>query len=158
MEFSASNLTSKLRSRVYAFKIKKLNQLIPKEMEMKRFVALGLTATLAFTYPANAVEVEQMGNCSASSRWSADMELEYKVFDLSFDVDTQVADQDWTFRLKQNGKKAFTQTLKSMKDFDDSYAEVEWDVIRPDRKGSDTFNFRAVNKVTGEVCKATLKA
>jgi hypothetical protein len=125
---------------------------------VKKTVIASVVASMSFAIPAAAIEVEQMGNCSASSRWSADMELEYKVFDLSFDVDTQVADQDWTFTLKQNGKKAFTQTLKSMKDFDDSYAEVEWDVIRPDRKGSDTFNFRAVNKVTGEVCKATLKA
>ncbi|MEY3149053.1 MAG: hypothetical protein RL029_327 [Actinomycetota bacterium] len=125
---------------------------------MKKTVIASVVASMSFAIPAAAIEVEQMGNCSASSRWSADMELEYRVFDLSFDVDTQVADQDWTFTLKQNGKKAFTQTLKSMKDFDDSYAEVEWDVIRPDRKGSDTFNFRAVNKVTGEVCKATLKA
>jgi hypothetical protein len=125
---------------------------------VKKTVIASVVASMSFAIPAAAIEVEQMGNCSASSRWSADMELEYRVFDLSFDVDTQVADQDWTFTLKQNGKKAFTQTLKSMKDFDDSYAEVEWDVIRPDRKGSDTFNFRAVNKVTGEVCKATLKA
>jgi hypothetical protein len=98
-----------------------------------------------------------MGNCSASSRWNADLELEYKVFDLSFEVDTPAADQDWMFTLRQNGKKIYTQTSKSQKDFDDSYAEVEWDVIRPDRKRSDTFNFRAVNEVTGEVCKATLK-
>lgn len=125
---------------------------------MKKSIIATVVASMSFAFPAAAVEVEQMGNCSASSRWSADLELEYKVFDLSFDVDTQIADQDWTFTLKQNGKKAFTQTLKSMKDFDDSYAEVEWDVIRPDRKGTDTFNFRAVNKATGEVCKATLKA
>jgi hypothetical protein len=120
-------------------------------------VAISALGLAVLPLSAQAAEVEQMGNCSASSRWSADLELEYKVFDLSFEVDTPAADQDWMFTLRQNGKKIYTQTSKSQKDFDDSYAEVEWDVIRPDRKRSDTFNFRAVNEVTGEVCKATLK-
>ena len=125
---------------------------------MKKSIVAALAFTLALSTPANANEIEQMGNCSGSSRWSADLELEYKVFDLSFDVDTKLADQDWKFTLRQNSKRVFNQTLKSVKDFDDSYAEVEWDVIRPDRRGTDTFNFRATNVVTGEVCKATLKA
>jgi len=120
-------------------------------------IAISALGLAVLPLSAQAVEVEQMGNCSASSRWNADLELEYKVFDLSFEVDTPAADQDWMFTLRQNGKKIYTQTSKSQKDFDDSYAEVEWDVIRPDRKRSDTFNFRAVNEVTGEVCKATLK-
>lgn len=125
---------------------------------MKKTIIAAVIASMSFAIPANAIEVEQMGKCTKGSQWSADLELEYKVFDLSFDIDTREANQDWTLTLRQNGKKAFTQTVQSMQDFDDSYAEVEWDMIRPDRKGTDTFNFRAVNKVTGEVCKATLKA
>lgn len=107
---------------------------------------------------AQAVEIERMGTCSAGSMWNAELELEYRVFDLSFDVDTRNSGEMWTLTLKQNGKRVATQTLEAMKDFDDSYAELDWDLIRPDRKGKDTFVFRAVNKTSGEVCRATLSA
>ena len=90
--------------------------------------------------------------------WQADLELEYKVFDLGFEIDTKNADEKWNFTLRQNGKRVFNESRTAIKDFDDSYAEVEWDLIRPDRKGSDSFSFRAVNQTSGEVCKATLKA
>ncbi len=107
---------------------------------------------------AQAVEIERMGTCSAGSMWNAELELEYRVFDLSFDVDTRNAGEMWTLSLKQNGKRVASQTLEAMKDFDDSYAELDWDLIRADRKGKDTFVFRAVNKTSGEVCRATLSA
>jgi hypothetical protein len=125
---------------------------------MKKTIVAAVIASISFALPASAIEVEQMGNCSKGSQWNADLELEFRVFDLSFDIDTRDANQDWTLTLRHNGKKALTQTVQSMQDFDDSYAEVEWNMIRPDRRGADTFNFRAVNKVTGEVCRATLKA
>jgi hypothetical protein len=125
---------------------------------MKKIIFAILVASMSYSLTANAIEVEQMGNCTKGSQWNADLELEYRVFDLSFDIDTREANQDWTLTLRHNGKKALSQTVQSMQDFDDSYSEVEWNIIRPDRRGADTFNFRAVNKVTGEVCKATLKA
>ena len=90
--------------------------------------------------------------------WNAELELEYRVFDLSFDVDSRNAGEQWKLTLNHNGKRVANQTVEAMKDFDDSYAELEWDLIRPDRKGKDTFTFRAVNQMTGEVCKATLSA
>lgn len=117
--------------------------------------ALGL-AVLPQT--AHATEIEKMVTCSRGSMAVAELELEYRVFDLSFDIDTRNAGEQWKFTLAQNGKRVSTQVLDSMKDYDDSYAEVEWDLVRPDRSGRDTFKFRAVNQTTGEVCKATLRA
>lgn len=108
--------------------------------------------------PAKAVEVEKTGNCSAGSLWQADLELEYQVFDLGFEIDTRNGNENWNFTLRHNGKRVLSDSRTSVKEFDDSYAEVEWDVIRPDRKGNDTFAFRAVNQVSGEVCRATLKS
>jgi hypothetical protein len=108
--------------------------------------------------PATAIETEKTGKCSAGSIWQVDLELEYKVFDLGFEIDTKNADENWNFTLRHNGKRVVSENRTTVKDFDDSYAEVEWDLIRPDRKGSDTFTFRAVNQTSGEVCKATLKA
>jgi hypothetical protein len=124
---------------------------------MKKAVAAAVVVSLSLALPAYATEIEQKGNCSADSRWSADLELEYKVFDLGFEVDTKEENQDWRFTLNHNGKRVFSETRKAVKDFDDSYSEVDWDVIRPDRRGTDTFSFRAINQSTGEICRATLK-
>jgi hypothetical protein len=121
-------------------------------------VPLASAALILASTPANAIETEKSGKCSAGSIWQADLELEYKVFDLGFEIDTKNADENWNFTLRQNGKRVVSENRPAVKDFDDSYAEVEWDLIRPDRKGSDTFTFRAVNQTSGEVCKATLKA
>ena len=120
--------------------------------------ALGALGLAVLPHTAQAVEIEKMVTCSNGSMAVAELELEYRVFDLSFDIDTKNAGEQWKFTLAQNGKRVATQTFESIKDFDDSYAEVEWDLVRPDRNGRDTFNFRAVNQKSGEVCKATLRA
>ena len=128
---------------------------------MKRSLLTALMASASLilaSTTATAIETEKTGKCSAGSIWQADLELEYKVFDLGFEIDTKNADENWNFTLRHNGKRVVSENRTTVKDFDDSYAEVEWDLIRPDRKGSDTFTFRAVNQTSGEVCKATLKA
>jgi hypothetical protein len=126
-----------------------------KKPSLLALAALGLAV---LPQNANAVEIEKMGTCSMGSIWNAELELEFKVFDLSFDVDTRMAGEKWNVTLSQNGKRVATQLIEANKDFDDSSAEFDWDVIRPDRKGKDTFKFRAVNQMSGEVCKATLSA
>ena len=128
-------------------------------MRRSLLTALMASASLILaSTPATAIETEKTGKCSAGSIWQADLELEYKVFDLGFEIDTKNADENWNLTLRHNGKLVVGENRTTVKDFDDSYAEVEWDLIRPDRKGSDTFTFRAVNQTSGEVCKATLKA
>ena len=128
---------------------------------MRRSLLTALIASASLilaSTTATAIETEKTGKCSAGSIWQADLELEYKVFDLGFEIDTKNADENWNFTLRHNGKRVVSENRTTVKDFDDSYAEVEWELIRPDRKGSDTFTFRAVNQTSGEVCKATLKA
>lgn len=120
-------------------------------------VFLALLTTSIAALPAAAREIERSGKCSGDSYYSADMELEYRVWDFSFDIDTRAADQNWRFELKQNGRSVYTNTRSTIRDYDDSYAEVEWDLIRPDRSGRDRFQFVAKNQVTGEVCRVTLR-
>lgn len=127
---------------------------------MKKSIAgFALTGFLIswLAIPAAAREIVRTGNCSAGSIYEADMELEFQVWDLSFDVETRSANQNWRFTLKQNGKSVHTNTRSAVSDFDDNYAEVEWDVIRPDRSSRDRFQFVAKNQVTGEVCRVTLR-
>lgn len=127
---------------------------------VKRFI-VGLAATgfliSSLAVPASAREIARTGNCSAGSIYEADMELEYRVWDLSFDVETRTPKQNWSFTLKQNGKSVYSSTRSAVSDFDDNYAEVEWDVIRPDRSSRDRFQFVAKNQATGEVCRVTLR-
>ena len=128
-------------------------------MKKKAFGAMLLSSSIVLTIsPAHSVEIERTGNCSAGSLWQADLELEYNVFDLGFEIDTRNGGENWNFTLRHNDKRVISESRTSVKEFDDSYAEVEWDVIRPDRRGSDSFTFRAVNQSSGEVCRATLKA
>lgn len=108
--------------------------------------------------PSSAVEIERMGNCSSGSIWHADLELEFRVFDLGFEVDTKKANENWRFTMKHNGKSVYANTQQSFTDFEDSYAEVEWNLVRPDRKGQDKFRFRAVNQKTGETCAVTIRS
>lgn len=130
-----------------------------KRLFIKSFIATVATIFVVGTLsaPASAREIVRMGNCSAGSIYEADMELEYRVWDLSLDVETRTANQNWTFKLKQNGKTVYSNTRATVSDFDDNYAEVEWDVIRPDRTGRDRFQFVARNTATGEVCRVTLR-
>lgn len=130
------------------------------KLTIKKLGLIALVTAFAFgliNTPASAREIEQNGNCSAGSIFQADMELEYRVWDLSFDVETKTANQNWKFTLKQNGKSVYTNTRQAISDFDDNYAEVEWDVIRPDRSNKDRFQFVAKNATTGEVCRVTLR-
>jgi hypothetical protein len=127
-------------------------------MKIRIFIVVTIAFSLLGINSAKAIEIDRTGNCSAGSLWQADLELEFNVYDLGFEIDTKNADENWAFTLRHNGKRVLSETRPSQKEFDDSYAEVEWDVVRPDRKGADTFVFRAINQVTGEVCRATLKS
>lgn len=123
-------------------------------------IAVSLAALFVagtFAIPASAREIVRTGNCSAGSYFEADMELEFRVWDLSLDIETRTSNQNWKFTLKQNGKSVYSNTRSTISDYDDNYAEVEWDVIRPDRSGKDRFQFVAKNESTGEVCRVTLR-
>lgn len=107
--------------------------------------------------PASA-DVETRGNCTMESQWEADIEREFNVYGIDFEVKTQKADENWRLTLTQNGKRVYTNTRATFMELDDRYADVDWEIIRPDRKGvTDRFTVTATNAVTGEVCKTTLR-
>lgn len=127
---------------------------------MKKLLAVIFSAALVTGFiaaPAQAREIERQGTCSQGSFWEASVELEFRVHDLDFDIDTRVANQNWTMTLTHNKQRVRTQTRNAVKDYDDSYAEVEWDFLRRNQRGVDTFTFRAVNDTTGEICRVTIK-
>ncbi len=107
--------------------------------------------------PAHATEIQKQGSCSAGSLFSAEIEREFNVWDVSFDVDTQDLTSSWRLTVNQNGSRVANSTAPAVKDFDDGYAEVEWNLIRPDRAGKDRFVFSARNLTTGETCRTVLR-
>lgn len=120
-------------------------------------LALALVPGIILAAPANAVEIERQGNCSMGSIFSAEIEKEFNVWDLSFDVDTKELNSTWRLIVNQNGTRVSKTRAEAVKDFDDSYAEVEWNLIRPDRAGTDRFFMSAKNLSSGEICKVVLR-
>lgn len=107
--------------------------------------------------PASA-DVETRGTCTMGSQWEADIEREFNVYGMDFEVKTQKADESWRLTVTQNGKRVYTNTRATFMEIDDRYADVDWEILRPDRKGvTDRFRLTATNSVTGEVCQTTLR-
>lgn len=129
-----------------------------------RSLVMALTAatittgvSVGFAVPA-AADVETRGTCSAGSGWEADIERDYGVYGIDFEVKTQVAGERWRLTLQQNGRSVYSNTRATVQDFDDRYADVDWEIVRPDRAGTaDTFVLTARNTSTGETCRTTLR-
>lgn len=119
--------------------------------------ALATASLVGFAGTASA-DVETRGTCSADSGWEADIEREYKVYGIDFEVQTRQAGERWQLTLQQNGKKVYSNTRATTMGFDDRYADVDWEIVRPDRAGvSDRFVLVAKNLTTGEACRTTLR-
>lgn len=111
---------------------------------------LGATPALA--------DVETRGSCSAGSQWEADIERDFNVYGIDFEVTSTRADESWRLTVSQNGKRVYSNARTTFQDLDDRFADVDWEVLRPDRKGvADRFALAATNTVTGEVCRTTLR-
>lgn len=119
--------------------------------------ALAVTTTMSFASPANA-DVETRGTCSASSTWEADLERGFGAYGFDFEVKTAESGQQWRLSVAQNGKRVYANTRTATADVDDRYADVDWELVRPDRPNiSDRFELVARNLVTGETCRTTLR-
>lgn len=118
-------------------------------------ITTGVSVGLAI--PA-AADVETRGTCSAGSGWEADMERDYGVYGIDFEVKTQVEGERWRLVLQQNGRSVYSDTRTTVQDFNDRDADVDWEIVRPDRAGTtDRFVLTARNMSTGETCRTTLR-
>ena len=125
---------------------------------MTVLASLSLVATIGVAAPANAIERETRGNCNQGSIWFADIELEYGVWDLGFEVNTRAEEGTWRLLVKQNGRTVSNSRAEAFRDWDDNYSEVEWDLIQRDRPGNDRFFLSAKNLATGEICRTTIRS
>jgi hypothetical protein len=119
-------------------------------------IAAPLVATLALgalvgSAPVAAADREREGDCSARSDWELELEKDDGRIEFDLDIDTPRSGQRWAIVIKQNGGAFFENTRRT-----DDDGDIEIDRDRPDRSGTDRFSFRAVNRVTGEVCAGGL--
>ena len=118
-------------------------------------ITAGVSVCLAV--PA-AADVEPRGMCSAASAWEADIERDFGVYDIDFEVKTQVVGERWRLVLQQNGRSVYSDTRATVQDVDGRYADVDWEIVRPDRAGtSERFILSARNISTGETCRTALR-
>lgn len=114
---------------------------------------MALTAMTVVAVPAAAAEVERQkhGSCSGSSRWELDLEKEHGRIEVEVDVDTRRVDRQWRVTIYHNGSLTTNVLRRTARDGD-----IDVNRTRSDRRGSDTFRFRAVDQVNGEVCRGSL--
>jgi hypothetical protein len=127
-----------------------------------KFTAIAAGATLATTgllaAPAAAaprvlaeVERETMGTCSAGARWDLNLEREFGVIDIGFEIDGATPGERWTVVVKRNGSQVVKVSRPA-----DAEGEVDVDHIVRDRSGSDRFTVRATS-ASDQVCRAALR-
>jgi hypothetical protein len=114
-------------------------------------MALTSLAVVAMPTAAAEVERERHGNCTRTSDWELELEKEHGRIEVKVDLDTNRSGRAWQVRLWHNGSLTTSVVRRTQRDGD-----LEVERIRTDRRGTDTFRFRAVDRVNGEVCTGSL--
>jgi hypothetical protein len=122
---------------------------------MRRFVALGLIAlaALAAAVPALALdgrEIIRTGSCSGVTDWKLKVKHDDGRIETEFEVDQNRNGERWRVVLKRDGNRFF-RGIRVTRGPSGSF-EVE---RRPrNHAGPDRITARAVNRRTGEICRA----
>ena len=110
-------------------------------------------SALLVAAPASAVDVEResSGTCSSGARWDFNVEREFGVVDIDFEIENSPVNQRWTVRIEKNGTKILRTSVLA-----DNEGDVEVSHLVRDAAGSDKFSVRATSSA-GQVCKASLR-
>jgi hypothetical protein len=114
-----------------------------------------LAAGTVFAAPASAapleIERESSGMCSSGARWDFNLERDFGVVDIDFEIDGATAGQRWTVRMEKNGKKILKRSVLA-----DNEGELDVSHLVRDSAGTDKFSVRATS-ASGQVCSASLR-
>ena len=111
-----------------------------------------LTAPAASALPRPAeVERETMGTCSGSARWSLDLEKEFGVIDINFEIDAATPGEKWNVVLERNGSRVLKVSQVA-----DLEGEVDVNHMVRDRAGSDRISVAATS-ASGQTCRGSLR-
>ena len=101
----------------------------------------GATLAAAPTTSAAEVEREKSGSCTATSRWELQLEREHGRIEVDLEVDSRRAGDTWIVRVKHDGVRFARVTRVT-----DRGGEFEFDRVRNNHRGIDSFWFKAVNQ------------
>lgn len=112
-----------------------------------------LAALAVMAVPASASDVERRGHgeCTRSSDWELELEKEDGAIKVKVDLDTPTAGRAWRVRIWHDGFRDGAAVRRTHEDGDLRFVRR-----RADLRGADSFHFRAVDLVNGEVCRGTL--
>lgn len=109
------------------------------------------TASTASALPQPAqIEREKMGTCSSGARWNLDLEKEYRVIDINFEIDAATPGERWTIVVERNGSRVLR--VSQVADFE---GEVDVDHLVRDRAGTDRISVSATS-ASGQTCRGSL--
>lgn len=129
-------------------------------MNSKRLASgavVGVTALavagFGFAAPAQAIDIERekSGSCSSGAWWDLDVEREYGVISVNFDVERGTVGERWTVRAFKNGSPLGTKRVKA-----DYEGDVDVNFITRDGSGKDKIRVKAVS-TSGQTCVASLR-
>lgn len=117
-------------------------------------VALSGAVLVGFAAPAlaNDADVIRQGGCSGNSDWKLKASPENNRIEVEGEVDSNVNDQNWKWKMLHDGKVSARGTATT------SGPSGSFDARRlmVDLSGTDRIGWRATNAATGEVCKGSL--
>lgn len=113
----------------------------------------GILAAPASAAPARPAEVERetMGSCSAGARWDLNLEREFGVIDIDFEIDAATPGEKWTVSITRNGSKVLRVSQVA-----DREGEIDVNHIVRDRAGSDRIAVSATS-ASGQTCRGSLR-
>lgn len=117
--------------------------------------AAALLALAALSGPAATFakdgDVIRTGACSNNSDWKLKLSPENGMIEVEFEVDTPRIGQTWNVTLKKNGSLIMSGE-RTTRGPSGSFTVRR---VTSNPAGTDDFVGRAVNQVTGEVCRGT---
>lgn len=97
------------------------------------------------------VERETMGTCSAGARWDLNLEKEFGVIDIDFEIDAATPGERWTVVINRNESRVLRVSQVA-----DVEGEVDVNKIIRDRSGSDRISVVATS-ASGQTCRGSLR-
>ena len=110
-----------------------------------------LMATIAAGAALATASVLAMGTCSAGARWDLNLEREFGVIDIDFEIDAATPGEKWTVSITRNGSKVLKVSQVA-----DAEGEIDVNHMVRDRAGSDRISVTATS-ASGQSCRGSLR-
>lgn len=110
-----------------------------------------IVGMFAWAIPAQAVERQDRGACSAGARYELEVERERTRLDISFSVDDGMPRERWNIRITNKGQQVARLTRTA-----DSNGEWDFDRVLRDNGSAGRIVVEATS-ASGQTCRGSLK-